>query len=142
MKIKALFASSIMITLFFLMSSCANSGGFDECHNSIYLTNNSDKTIYYVSTLKENFFNFDPTNPTYATDLKIKPGEKMKVRIGFQLSCWEQVLDNAGGYVYIYIYDAEYLESTDWQSAKNNYIKKYKLDTNQLKKSNWSVVYS
>lgn len=108
------------------------------------MKNSTDKTIYYVYTLEEGFFNFDPTNENYAVDLKVKPGENKMVRIGFQLSCWEHVIANSGGHVYFYIYDADFLEAdtTEWQGAKNKYLKKYKLSVSQLKKMNWSIDYS
>ena len=138
MNNKALLFSIIILVSFFF--GCSKT---DECHNTIMLKNSSDKTIYYVNTLQDGFFNFDPTNENYAVDLKLKPGDKKKVRIGLQLSCWEQVIANAGGYLYIYIYDAEYLEKkdTDWQEAKNKHIKKYALKVKDLQKMNWEIDY-
>ena len=136
---KAIIISLVAILGVFF--SCSKS---DECHNTIMLKNSSDKTIYYVNTLQDGFFNFDPTNENYAVDLKLKPGDKKMVRIGLQLSCWEQVIANAGGSLYIYIYDAEYLEmkDTDWQVAKNKHIKKYALKVKDLQKMNWEIDFS
>ena len=129
-----------LITLVGVLFGCSKS---DDCHNKIMLKNSSDEPIYYVYTLEEGFFNFDPTNENYAVDLKVKPGENKIVRIGFQLSCWEQVIASSGGHVYIYIYDAQDLENkeTDWQVAKYKYLKKYKLSVEQLKKMKWSIDY-
>lgn len=122
-----------------VLYSCNN--GFEDCHNTIMMKNNSSSDIYYYSSLKEDFFNYDPTNPTYAVDLKVNSSESKKLRIGISLSCWEQTLESAGGYVFVYIYDAEYLEATPWQDAKNNYLKKYKLNADDLSKKEWSIVY-
>ena len=77
----------------------------------------------------------------YAVDYKVAAGETQRVRIGIQLSCWEQVMDNADGYVYIYIFDAETLESEGWTNTKNNPIKKYTLTAKQLNKMGWNVSY-
>lgn len=134
--------SSITFSLLVIMLSGCNYG-YDDCHNTIYLKNNSNKSIYYVSTLKQNFFNYDPTNPEYAADQKIDSDEEINVRIGIQLSCWEQVLENAGGYVYIYIYDAAYLEGdVAWQDAKSNYTKEYKLSVKDLQQMKWRISFS
>lgn len=139
MKGKAAIVS--LIALVCVLFSCSKS---DDCHNTIMMKNSTDKTIYYVYTLEEGFFNFDPTNENYAVDLKVKPGENKMVRIGFQLSCWEHVIANSGGHVYFYIYDADFLEAdtTEWQGAKNKYLKKYKLSVSDLKKMNWSIDYT
>lgn len=141
MNHKSVFYFILTVVFLFSLFSCDKS---EECHNDILLKNDYHKAIYYVSTLKEDFFNFNPTNENYAIDLKVEPGESKNVRIGLQLSCWEQVIANSGGYVYIYIYDAEYLElkTTDWQDAKNKYLKKYKLDVDQLKKMKWIISFS
>ena len=137
MNIKAVIFFFIIFTA--ILNSCSKS---EECHNTMMLKNSSANTIYYVSTLKEGFFNFDPTNETYSTDFKVLKNESKKVRIGMQLSCWEQVIESAGGYLYIYIYDANYLDITEWQEAKNKHIKKYVLSVKDLQKMNWVINFT
>jgi len=129
--------------LFLLPFLSACNGGFDDCHNTIYFTNKSDKTIYAVSTLKKDFFNFDPTNENYVADFRVRPDGTIKVKIGITLQCWEQTLEQTGGYVYIYIYEADYLEDdeTDWGTAKNNHIKMYSLNVKDLQRLKWKVTY-
>lgn len=136
---KSLIKVSSLLFFLIILLSCKN--GFEDCHNTITLKNNSPSNIYYYSTLKEDFFNYDPTNPTYAVDLKVLKGESKKIKIGITLTCWEQTLDSSGGYVYVYVYDAEYLESTPWQDAKNNYLKKYKLNETDLSNKGWNISY-
>ena len=41
---------------------------FEDCHNTIVFHNQSGKAIYYASTLKEGFLNYDPTRPDHAAD--------------------------------------------------------------------------
>ena len=139
MKCKTGLCQSLSIILLVIFVGCNN--GFDDCTNTIHFENKSDKTIYAVSTLKEGFFNFDPTNEDYSADFKVKHNEIISVKIGIKLSCWEQTLEQTGGYVYIYIYDADYLEDPDtqWDVAKNNHIKKYKLNVKDLKGMDWKV---
>lgn len=134
-----LFVSVVVILTFIGCSSTYK--GYDDCHNTIMFKNDSPTTVYYVSTLKDGFLNFDPTEGAYAADYKVASGVSRKVKIGISLSCWEQVMKSADGYVYIYVYDADYLESTPWTQAKNNPAKKYTLNASQLNKMNWSVVY-
>lgn len=127
------------ISILMISNSC--NYGYEDCHNNIVLKNNSSSTIYYASTLKDNFFNYDPTDPKISADYKVPPKEEKNVKIGITLSCWEQVMESATGYVYIYIYDAAMLESTPWADAKTKYIKKYTLNADQLNKAGWTVAY-
>ena len=69
----------VVVLLLVILTLPYCNGGFDDCHNTIYFTNNSDKPIYAVSTLKKGFFNFDPTNEEYAADFKVRPGKTIKV---------------------------------------------------------------
>lgn len=114
---------------------------FEDCHNTIVFHNQSGKAIYYASTLKEGFLNYDPTRPDHAADYKILPGESRKIKIGITLSCWEQVLKSADGYLYIYVYDAATLESGHWPDEKQKPFKKYTLDVKQLGKMDWKISY-
>ena len=122
-----------------IITSCSK--GFDDCHESMYLENKSSSAIYYASTLKDGFLNYDPTNPTYAADYKIDAGKTQKIRIGISLSCWEQVMKSADGYVYIYIYDAAKLEAEGWSSIKDKPLKKYTLTASQLNDMKWRIIY-
>lgn len=131
----------LALFLFIVVSFSKCAKGFDDCHNTIMFKNNTRETVYYVSTLRDNFLNYDPTKDEYAADYRVPAGEEKKVKIGISLSCWEQVMKSADGYVYIYVYDAEYLASTPWAEAKNNAITKYTLNTSQLNKMNWTIVY-
>ncbi|HHT29467.1 hypothetical protein [Petrimonas mucosa] len=128
-----------IVSLIFIVAACDR--GYEDCHDSMYLENRSGSTIYYLSTLKEGFMNYDPSNPTYSADYRIAAGENRKIRIGITLSCWEQVLSNAGGYLYIYIFDAERVDSEGWNNVKETPLKRYKLSANQLKETGWQVSY-
>ncbi|MDY9918417.1 MULTISPECIES: hypothetical protein [Proteiniphilum] len=130
---------SIIIALLLNTISCSKK--FEDCNESLYLKNNSQSSIYYATTLKDGFLNYDPSNPTYASDYKIGVGQTQKVRIGITLSCWEQVIESADGYLYIYIYDAETLESEGWDNTKNKPLKKYNLTAKNLSQMKWTVVY-
>lgn len=130
----------VLITGLFL-SSCSGYGGFDDCHNTITFTNSTSSPIIYFSTLKDGFFNYDPTNEDYAADYKVAAGASKSVKIGISLSCWEQVIKSADGYLYIYVYDANYVETNGWAESKNKFIHKYTLDVKQLNKMGWKVNY-
>ncbi len=131
----------VLLVVSFLIPSCSGYGGYDDCHNTITLTNNTSSPIIYFSTLKDGFFNYDPTNKDYAADYKVAAGASKSVKIGISLSCWEQVMKTADGYVYIYVYDANQVETNGWADSKNNYKYKYTLDANQLNKLGWKVNY-
>lgn len=134
--------SFLMFLITLLLTTSCNSG-YEECHDSLYIENKTASTIYYVTTLKDGFLNFDPTTEQYAVDFMIHANETKKVKIGMKgLSCWEQVLESANGYVYIYIYDAKTLEAQGWENTKNKPIKKYTLSAKDLSNMNWKISYS
>lgn len=142
MKKKYILHLFFSIVIFTISVGCSGAyEGFEDCHNTIMFKNNTQKTVYYVSTLRDNFLNYDPTKDEYAADYRVQAGEEKKVKIGISLSCWEQVIKSAEGNVYIYVYDAEYLESAPWIDARSNPIKKYTLNVSQLNKMNWTIVY-
>lgn len=131
----------IFFTVLILFTiSCTQ--GFEDCHEKLYLENRTQNSIYYVTTLKDGFLNYDPTNPNYVADYKINKGDTQTVRIGLKLSCWEQVLENAGGFVYIYIYDAAVMEAEGWEATKNKPIKKYTLSSKQLNDLKWKITFA
>ncbi len=133
------FAASTFLAALLLLTACGKK--FEDCHNSIYIENKSAAAVYYVSTLKEGFLNYDPSNPTHAADYKVTPGATQKIRIGIALSCWEQVMESANGHVYIYIYDAAEMESQGWSNIKDKPLKKYTLSAAQLNKMGWKISY-
>ena len=141
MKKRTFYYLLINLIILVIISACDN--GFDDCHNTINITNNSNKEIYAVTTLKKDFFNFDPTREDYASDYKLKSGETNDAKIGIKLQCWEQTLEQTGGYVYIYIYEAEHLEHPDneWVVTQKDYIKMYSLNVKDLGRVNWEVKY-
>jgi|AGTN01.1.fsa_nt_gi hypothetical protein len=134
---KAYIIHIIPLIILLCFVSCGEK--FEDCHESLYLKNNSQSSIYYVTTLKDGFLNYDPSNPTYAADYKVEVAETQRVRIGITLSCWEQVIDSADGYLYIYIYDAVTLETDGWIAVKNSPLKKYTLTAKQLDAMEWNL---
>ena len=137
--IRTIFLNLVVAAVILFTTTCGTE--IDDCNDSMYLKNKSSSTIYYVSTLKDGFLNYDPTNPTYAADYKVNTGETRKIRIGITLSCWEQVMKSAEGYIYVYVYDAVKLETEGWTNVKDKPLKKYSLNADQLKEMKWTVTY-
>lgn len=131
----------LIAVILIVISILSCNKGFEDCHESMYLENNSSSAIYYASTLKDGFLNYDPSNPVHASDYKIDTGKTQKIRIGISLSCWEQVMKSADGYVYIYVYDAVELETGGWNKIKDKPLKKYTLTAKQLNQMKWKIVY-
>lgn len=136
---KIFYTAPVIIAVIFIITACNK--GFEDCHSSMFFENKSASAVYYASTLKDGFLNYDPSNPTYAADYKVGAGETKKIRIGITLSCWEQVLKSADGYVYIYVYDAGKIETEGWSNVKDKPIKKYTLTIDQLNSMNWLITY-
>lgn len=127
----------LIIVVFFLTLtfSCGSYQGYEDCHDYIYVQNNSDKSVYFAYTFKEDFFN---VSIQYN---EILPHKRGFIRSTADFECWEQYIKQTTGNIFIYIYDAEYVRSTPWDEVKNNYLKKYKLNVDNLIKSNWIVHY-
>lgn len=130
------FSITFILLLILFLSSCNEYQGYDSCNNYIYIQNNSGKRVYFAYTFEEDFLN-----------LSIQFNEIQSQKRGFirntaDFERWEQYIKQTTGYIYIYIYDGEYIESVSWNEAKSNYLKKYKLSVKDLKKSNWIITYS
>ena len=124
----------LLVTLF--LSSCNKYQGYDSCNNYIYIQNNSDKSVYFAYTFVEDFFNLSIQYN------EILPQKRGFIRNTADFECWEQYIKQTTGYIFIYIYDGEYIESVSWNEAKSNYLKKYRLSAENLKKNNWIITYS
>jgi len=128
-----------LVGIIFVSNTCSNKNDKD-CHTSITIFNNSDKAIYfhispaYSDTLILDF------NPTEANkDFKI---EKFSSKKDIFRSCIEGKFYNSSEIRY-FIYDAQILDSTPWDTIVNNYmiLKRFDLSLEDLQKMNWTISY-
>lgn len=115
--------------------TCNSYQGYESCNKFIYIQNNSADRIYFAYTMKEGFFNTDlQYNEIYAKG-------KGVIKSTADFECWERYINQTSGYIYIYLFDAKYVESTPWEEAKKNYLKKYALTVDDLIKAKWTITY-
>lgn len=118
-----------------------------NCHNTISFQNTSSKTVYveYLGGYPDTtYFKYEP-NPVLSPEVsKALPGETNKRALESR-SCWEDKFKDLikSDTVMIYVFDAQVLESTAWDTVVKKYLilKRYDLSLQDLQKSNWTVTY-
>lgn len=116
-----------------------------NCHFNIHVKNNSNKPIYIYgyydypdSSLKNKNYNPAVAGKYY----KVKPNETTNI---YQRSCYEGVFKTRipSDTIMIYIFDAQTLETTPWETVKKNnlYLKRYDLSLQDLRNLNWRINY-
>lgn len=142
-----------MVKTYFLVNVMAIALSFNSCvrketancHFNIYVKNNSAKAVYIYgyhdypdSSLKNKNY-----NPSVA-------GEYYRVNANattniYSRSCYEDVFRTSipSDTIMIYIFDAQTLETTPWETVKMNnmYLKRYDLSLQNLRNLNWLINY-
>lgn len=126
------------LALVFLSATCIRDN--QNCHTMLEIINNSEKAIYfhpsagYPDTLTLDY------NPSVAGDyFKIEKSSRKK---DVYRSCIEGEFLISTKIIY-FIYDAQTLETTPWDTVKSKYLilKRYDLTLQDLKDMNWTITY-
>ena len=113
----------------------------ENCHNTIVLKNNSDNAIYFERSytypdtiLRDAGLVKDPNN------YKI---EKYSENTSDTRGCYEYIMQNDYPIIMLFIYDAQTLETTPWDTVAKNYLvlKRYDLSLTDLQRMNWTITY-
>jgi hypothetical protein len=141
-KVKQKFMKVILITIIgiaLLASRCWD----EDCHDEINIINNSDNIIY---------FDFSYRYPDTMLIENPVPGRKY-ARINSHSSgreqdiygdCFEGAISGSpGGKIMFFIYDANTLETTPWDTIVKHYmiLKRYDLTEQDLDSMGWTVTY-
>jgi hypothetical protein len=129
----------ILISLTFISSTCSEKE--NDKHTSIAFTNNSDNSVYVISqfyypdTLIK--FYFTPEGNSF-----YKISAHSKGVPGHLTDNYEDRLKEIGK-VMVFVFDAEVLETTPWETVKANYLvlKRYDLSLADLQRMNWTITY-
>ena len=132
----------IIFTLIFLYGCIRKETA--NCHFNIHVKNNSNKPIYIYdyydypdSSLKNKNYNPAVSGEYY----KVKPSETTNIR----RSCYEGLFETRipSDTIMIYIFDAQTLATTPWETVKKNnlYLKRYDLSLQDLRNLNWLINY-
>ncbi len=128
---------SLIIFVIATASTCAKNKA--DCHYYYTLKNNTSSAFYfgwsYDSALSR--LDYPPTaSPeTYKCEANTEKSHRLN-------RCYEDDLSYFGK-MYIFIFDAQVLETTSWDTVKHNYmlLKRYELTKVQLDSVNWYIKY-
>lgn len=143
MKSTQKYTGLIVLLLFFIVTramTCYKKNTLD-CHSNFEIRNNSSGSIYfglgYDSSLL--LLDYPPVvSPENYKCLAFSTKEKSFGR------CLEgDISYTPTKKLYFFIFDAAVLESTPWQTVKQNYmlLKRYDLTETQLDSANWVIDY-
>lgn len=132
----------LLVSLLFFGSTCKDE---KECHNTINFKNNSSKPLYihasggYPDT---NSFKVEFPNPSLNAELYKVSSNTSNNSALWDESCLEYKFDT-NDTLMIYVFDAEVLESTPWDTVKAKYLvlKRYDLSLEGLNRMNWTIIY-
>ena len=112
-----------------------------DCHVYYTIKNNSSKAIYFISNKDSalNLLSYPPgaSPATYKCDANAKINDA-------QRSCYESnILLSSTHMLYIFIFDAQIIETVPWDTIKKNYIilKRYELTKDELDSAKWIINY-
>ena len=146
----------IKILLLFILCSAHTCRPIPEenenCHLTIYFSNNSEKNLRVTEVFVHQIFFPDPFDTkTLSSTAEL---QKYKINSSEQnnrdamysnLRCYEDIFkrDTYSDEVYVYIFDAELIENTPWEVVTRDYLvlKRYDLTLSDLQRLDWRVTY-
>lgn len=143
---KALFFLILVVALSAINSTCEHES--DNCHYYIAIQNNSNKAIYVINSKgypDSTYFKYGP-NPVLSSHIyKVLPGETNTNNKGRECieDLWEYLYESSGNKMMYYIFDAQTLETTPWDTVCKKYLvlKRYDLSLADLQRMNWTITY-
>ena len=131
------------ITIFALLILIITSCRKDYYDTRLNFVNNSDSSIYVISSdfYKDTayvYVNYYPGNDP--NQFKIEPHET-KIPI-MPIGSWERIYEEEDTIAF-YVFDAQILETIPWDTIKSKYLvlKRYDLTFADLVRQNWTITY-
>jgi len=135
----------LIVTFLFLNHACGDKE--ENCHKTITFKNETTDTLYVTSS-----YEFPDTttfagipnpalNPNFT---KVLPNES-NTQVLWGRDCIELAFKDLipSDTMMIYVFDAQVLETTPWETVKDNHLllKRYDLSLDDLQKMNWTITY-
>ena len=115
----------------------------DNCHTAIRFSNNTSKALYIMDYPLAHYFPdpFDITN--LPRGYKVNSGEQNNRKMRVHDECLEIYIKNSMGTVFVYVFDAEIIENTEWKVVKRDYLvlKRYDVSLKDLQQLDWTITY-
>lgn len=142
MKIIKTFVILCTPILLFCANSCRNLTEDENCHRWIRFSNNSEKDIYYSFNIFDEIPEYNPGSSPI--EWRIEKNEYIKLANTRYCECFESVAEEGKGKIYLFLFDSEMVEKSNWGSGRENniYLKKYALTIEELNEMDWKLVYS
>ena len=134
----------IIMSLFFYQSCGDNE---DDCHKSITFVNTTVNALYVVSSSQypDTSTFVGVPNPLLDPNFtKVFPNESNTQAL-WRRDCIELAFKDliSSDTLMIYVFDAQVLETTPWDTVKANYLvlKRFDLSLFDIKRMNWTITY-
>ena len=129
---------AIFTTLLLSANCCKNK---DNCHDTIFIKNSSDKAIYFDKSYR--YPDTIPHNDGVVSEPSIYRVEKSSEKQSITRGCYEGKMNSSYPKIMFFIYDAQILENTPWDTIakKNMVLKRYDLSLEDLQRMNWTITY-
>jgi hypothetical protein len=123
-----------------LTAGCRKLDFFGGEDDKLIIQNNSNLRLYIDPQINYPDTSIDPYNPSVDKGNEILPYSSKKI---VQRS-WDQiVIRSASDTLMLFIYDANRIDSTSWDTIMRNYIvlRRYDLSLEDLKTINWKITF-
>lgn len=137
MKSINIFTVTIISLIILSANTCSKNK--PDCHQIYSLKNNTNNSVYSIWGLDSSLQNISSSPSEDPATYKCDPNSDRSYVV--RGDCYENHI--VEGRLNIFIFDAQVLETTDWQTVKDNYkvLKKYSLTKAQLDSANWMINY-
>jgi len=110
-----------------------------DCHSTFRVNNASNKAIYFSPVFDSSFSKLNYPPGLAPESQKCNSTE---VKLYNRHGCYESDIDYFGK-LYIFIFDADVIETTPWEVIKQNrlFLKRLDLTKDQLYNSGWIISY-
>lgn len=129
----------ILIASLFYGASCRKNRA--NCHSSYTIRNQTNKAIYFTKYYDSSLSRLDYNPGLSPAEYKCEANSG-KNDFSNHGSCYDPEVEYFG-HMYIFIFDADVIESTPWATIKQNrlFLKRFDLTKTQLDSCNWIITY-
>ena len=131
----------IMSICVVILTSATNCHKDKDCHRELFINNTSNQAIYFYYGKNFPDTSIIDYNPTVAVDV-YKVEASSKKSHGYR-GCLESLFDNNSKKSIFFIFDANTLETTPWDTVLSNYLilKRYEITLEDFQNNNFTLTY-
>jgi len=136
---------NIVLVLIFVLTISSQCKESDDCHKTMRFVNNTANTLYVTTSFAYPDTLIKDPNPKldpYFT--KVQPNEvNTTVLSTYGRNCIETGFTYYGDTLMVFIFDAQVIDNTPWETVKSNYLilKRYDLSFQDIQNSDYTLTY-